>query len=281
VLVPITAWIVQGWGWQAAWIFMGVALWVLVAPLSWLFVRRRPEDMGLLPDGEGKISSSSPLSGSAPQPKPLAEEPAWTSKQVLGTKAFWLLALGFVLTSLPASSIFIHMVPYFSDKGFSPTLAPLVFSIYGWGVLGGRAVWGYTIAHLGIHRALITYGVNYGICIAIFTTASSPWMIVAATILLGLATGGGQQLQGQAWPDYFGRRIVGAITGYSQVLVTPSWAGAPLLAAFVFDATRSYSSVFLSFAVACWLASLFFLLAGRPGATKPKVLAQQQKPATA
>ena len=52
IAFPVVGSLVQSWGWRAAWLSIGVALVVALAPLSWLFVRRSPESIGVALDGE-------------------------------------------------------------------------------------------------------------------------------------------------------------------------------------------------------------------------------------
>src|SRR5687767_2044668 len=51
IAFPVVGSLEQSWGWRAAWLTIGVALVVALAPLSWLFVRRSPESLGVVPDG--------------------------------------------------------------------------------------------------------------------------------------------------------------------------------------------------------------------------------------
>ena len=51
VFVPLTAFIIVGFGWRDAWFVLGIVAFILVVPLSALFVRRTPEDVQLVPDG--------------------------------------------------------------------------------------------------------------------------------------------------------------------------------------------------------------------------------------
>ena len=39
--------------------------------------------------------------------------------EALHSRSFWLVAVGFMLTSFPGSSIFIHMSSFVQSKGFS------------------------------------------------------------------------------------------------------------------------------------------------------------------
>ena len=52
VFVPLTQMFIDWWGWETAWIVLAAIGVSVIAPLAAIFVRRQPEDMGLLPDGE-------------------------------------------------------------------------------------------------------------------------------------------------------------------------------------------------------------------------------------
>ena len=44
--------LVDRWDWRMVWLVLGLAVLVVPVPLAWLVIRRRPEDMGLRPDGD-------------------------------------------------------------------------------------------------------------------------------------------------------------------------------------------------------------------------------------
>lgn len=272
VLAPAMAQVATGPGWRLAWVLMGVLVWV-VAPLAWLTVRRRPEDVGLLPDGAALDGAVNRSGSSSAGPGALDQDVVWTVRAALRTRAFWLATVGLTLVSLPASSIFIHMVPYVVTKGFSLGAGATVVSVYGFSALVGRAVWGLTIGRIGVHRSLILYAFSYGASVALFVLPNSLALIYATTVLLGVSIAGGQQLQAQVYPDYFGRYIVGALSGYSGLSYTLARAVAPLYAAILFDATGSYEVAFGTFAACCLVAGLAFVAASPP--TPPTALRRE------
>ena len=56
---PFSQWLIETVGWREAWLWLGISSWALLLPVLW-FIRNRPEDLGLRPDG-------------APPPEPHAE----------------------------------------------------------------------------------------------------------------------------------------------------------------------------------------------------------------
>ncbi len=71
-------------------------------------------------------------------------------------------------------------------------------------------------------------------------------------------------MNAQALPDYFGRNIVGRLTGFSAISNVAVGGSAPLLTAAVFDATGGYRPAFLFFAAACAVAAVVFYFARPP-----------------
>ena len=72
-------------GWRDTWVIMGVVVIVILVPLSFL-VRTRPEDIGLLPDGELTPAAEEPSRQQArPQPP---DERSLTRGEAIRSPAF-------------------------------------------------------------------------------------------------------------------------------------------------------------------------------------------------
>ncbi len=249
------AYLVSQTSWRSGWTVIGALELAVLMPMIWLVVRRRPEDLGQLPDGDTPRPHT---------PATLLAEPEWTRKQAMRTKAFWFMVLGFAFVGFPTSGMIANMLPYFSDEGLSLEAASVAFSVFAFGALMGRPIWGLVSTRLGIHPALTLYAVVYGLAIASMVLAFNSFSLFIAAFFVGVPTGGAAQLQAQAWPDFFGRRSVGAITGISTLIIMPSIAIGPLLAAVAFDLMGSYNFIFLAYAAGAMVSSVFFYLAKRP-----------------
>ncbi|MEX2446781.1 MAG: MFS transporter [Dehalococcoidia bacterium] len=259
-LAPAMERVSSAFGWRSVWVVMGVMIWML-APLAWATVRRRPEDVGLLPDGDATPVADDGGADVAPPPP---AEVQWTVRQALHTRAYWLLTVGFTLISLPTMSIFIHMSPFIVEKGYGLDVGASVVSVYGVGVLFGRPVWGTLIGRLGLHRSLVLYAASYATVIVAFLIPDGLPAIYATAVLLGVSIAGGQQFQAQSFPDYYGRDIVGTLSGYSGLAYTVTRAAGPVYAAFAYDVSQSYLVAFGSFAAAAFIAAVAFALAPPP-----------------
>ncbi len=274
VLAPTMAFVANQFGWRTVWALMGLMFW-LIAPLAWIVIRRKPEDLGLSPDGlelpDARSSADRVGRGDS-------EAEGWTVDQVLRSRSFWLVTLGFTLTMLPASSIFIHMSSYIQSKGFSETDGAAAVSIYGFGAVMGRFVWGYLVVRIGLRRSLVAWAFAYGVSIVLFALPASIIALYATTILLGLAVAGSLQFRAQALPDYFGSHIAGSLTGYSSAVATIAAAVAPLIVAYSYDLSGAYEGIFIVFAVCCIAASAAFIFSAPQRASEVKATSTAATP---
>jgi MFS family permease len=165
------------------------------------------------------------------------------------------------------------MPSFVESKGFSSSAGAAAISFYGAGVLIGRFVWGFVVGRLGVYKALVAYGFGYGVSIFLFVAPYNLPAIYATTVLLGISIAGAQQLQVQAFADYFGRRIVGSLLGYAGIGSALTGAAAPLVAAAAYDHSNSYVLTFSFFGGFCLLAGVAFLF------SKPSLQASAATPA--
>lgn len=257
-LPPIIQSIITGFGWRGGFLFLGLLTWVMIIPSAWFFVRRRPEDMGLRPD------NLPPEDPNAVADHDTAADAGWTPRQAVRTRAFWLMLGGIVATQIPAATIYIHMVAYFSDQGFPVSAAVASVSVYGVGALIAKPMWAVLAERWRIQRCLVLFAATYAAGIALLIFALTPTTLYPVTLLLGFVVGGSMPLRAQVWPDYFGRRIAGTITGWGNIAQVIATAGGPLAAAWAFDSLGSYIPAFIVFDILCVIGLVLFALAKPP-----------------
>jgi sugar phosphate permease len=262
IAAPTAAWIDVNYSWRMVWVVLGV-MSLTIAPLAWITIRRRPEDIGLLPDGDAPESATNADGSPKPRPQPVRESP-WTVREALRTRAFWLITGGFLLISAPSMTIFINISGFAQSHGLAREVGAQIVAVYGFGVLFGRPTWGVLLSRIGLQRTMVTYASAYAASIALFALQSTFIGIAGLVFFLGISVSAGQLMNAQALPDYFGRNIVGRLTGYAQVANVTVAGSAPLLTAAVFDATGGYTPAFLVFALFCCVAAVAFFFARPP-----------------
>jgi len=274
--IPVTQFIVVNYGWRTAWIVLGIGMILLIAIPSGLFMRRRPEDMGLLPDGEAAAGKGQGAAKRGQQPRSrwgvYHSAVDWETRDALRSRAFWVLACALPVISLPAPAMATSVVAFFQDKGLAPMAAAGAASSFAIGTLAARFIWGVVSEKLHIQYTyfLITLvSVTGSIFVILSYNIQTAY---AAIIYFGLFAGGVLQLQFQIWPDYFGRRNIGAIRAWASPIQTLGIAFGPLFANVIFDVTGSYNQAFTIYAMTSLAGGLVMLLLGAPPQASEKHL---------
>ena len=159
LLPPVIALIVAMLGWRAGWMSLGVlALAIGLAP-ALLVVRRRPEDIGLRPDGDPPPDEEESEAGrSASAAASRAAD--WTAREAINNPAFWLIAAGMALILLAPNVSIVFMFSYFSSKGMSPSAAAaLVAAVSAMQVVSRLVFWlPVTRVMTSVRWALVLWG---------------------------------------------------------------------------------------------------------------------------
>ncbi len=266
VCIPIVTATLFAWvGWRLTWSIFGLITLALVVFPALIFMRRSPEELGLQPDGMDAPAVPVDASQSTDDKKAIlsADEVVWTWREVIRTKAFWLICFIYGMANVGIAGLNLHVFAYVTDIGFSPLVAATVLSIIASTQLGSTMVWGVISERMDIrHSSLIMFLVqSAGLALVLATGQMVP--VYLGFFLYGIGLGGGWVLQELIWATNFGRVSLGMVRGLG-ILVTHAFGavGAPFFG-FVHDVTGSYQSSFLAFVVALIIAA-FLSLAVRP-----------------
>lgn len=126
--IQLIALIAVSQSWREAFRYLGIFAFALVIPVA-LLMRRRPEDIGLQPDGAATPPpqpSPGGRGGSAVAPSP---ETSWTVREAIRTRPYWLIVATACVGTLASSSVGFSLVPYLVEgAGLSVTAAAGVLS---------------------------------------------------------------------------------------------------------------------------------------------------------
>ena len=264
-VMPLVAQAIIGaWGWESAWYALG--MWTLavgVIPAVLLMVRR-PEDLGIEPDGGGQSAAGRRL-GAGRRPQSAAEEINFTPRQAIGTWSFWLMILFAFAGFIVQSGVSLHQAPHFIDQGVPDSIAvftPVTFAISQvpasivWSALGGRIEARFVMTASGLVVAS-------GAVITAF--ASGIGVGILGAFILGFGVGGLHMTARLTWADYFGRTHLGKIRSWGLAAQVGGQALGPTAAGFVWDLTGNYQWVFTAFGINLAAVSLLMLTATPPG----------------
>ena len=275
-LVPSLNFVIARRSWQDASLLCGIAYLIFLLPLT-IFFRNRPEDMGLLPDGDVRppvrvISGE----GGSQEAREIRD---YTVKEALRTQAYWLLLVGAGLRQVATLGILVSIIPILETKGVSrqeaANLTGFMFGINFLsrlivGYLGDRVPKSYLLsASLFLESAglfFLYFGEWHGAGIV---------LLLIFVLFQGLGDGAGI-IVWAAMGEYFGRDRFASLRGY--ITFSHSWAliASPVFAGWVFDNFGNYDLAIIQGGICASIACICFLVIRKPvQLTKEPMIVQQ------
>jgi sugar phosphate permease len=236
-------------GWRGAWVVFGVFALLLVVAPALLFMRRSPEDMGLLPDGgpvEGKEAVATSHKRRRTTKRTGADDVQWSRGEALRTPVFWLIAVTFGVAQIGVTGLNLHVFSYVTDQGHPTLVAASVMSIIAIMQFSTPIVWGTLADRMdnGILNMAKCALQGAGLLVALSLPGMVP--LYAGFFIYGIGMGGTAVLAETIWADFFGRISLGKIRGMGSLVTSVFSAGGPPFFGLLFDYTESY---YLSFSI--------------------------------
>jgi MFS family permease len=262
-LLPWVQHMIEQTGWRTACTAMGILVLVVLAPIN-LLLRKRPQDIGLEPDGDAAptASSAKPVSNIV---DPVWADTDWTLQRALRTARFWWLALGYFGGLYIWYAVQVHQTKYLLDIGFSPSLA--VWALGAVSLLGipGQIALGHLSDRIGREWVWTASCIGFAICFAaLIALAQVPALpLVYLMVLAQGALGYGlTSIMGAVVMEIFQGKHYGSIFGTVMLAALGGGAAGPWVTGLLHDLSGSYTSAFaigiamsgLS-AIAIWRAS--------------------------
>ena len=235
-LPPLNTWIIQNYGWRMGWTAWAVLLWIVMVPLGYLLIRDRPEEVGLRPEGEETAVLTTMEEG-------VELEVAWTVKEAIGTRCFWLLLFCMMIPSAIGTGLVFHQVSIMGEAGLGPEVAASVLSLMAVVRLPVVFFAGHIADRLPV-RYLLAVGLGLlFLGLVVQLNISSVQTAMAYGALLGVMMAFLSIVGGVIWPEYFGRRYLGGIRGVAMMAMVAGSAAGPLPFGFAYDLFGGYREI--------------------------------------
>ena len=260
-LAPFAGFMIPNFGWRPVYVILGVLLWLIVIPSIAIFVRSSPQEMGLLPDGQGntdEVRDNSLETDHPAQKAPLSLSTGFSLSQALKTPTYWLVVGSFCFVPAAVFGTLAHQTAYLESIGISRAAASMALGFTaGMGILG-KIFFGFLAEKLHIkYTTMLCFGIQaLGVFILMMTKSTAMvWLFV---IVFGFSMGGMAALQPLVIMEFFGTAAVGTILGSTWLGFSLGAATGPLYAAYIFDYFQSYYWAFLIYIIA-YLCAIFMI----------------------
>jgi len=246
VLLPWVQVIIAGSGWRQACVALAIVVLVVLAPLN-LMLRRRPEDLGLLPDGDAAPRDA--RAGAHPDnvmvPAWVAVD--WTLPRALRTTRFWWVVVAYFCGLFSWYAVQVHQTKYLTEIGFSPTLAAWALGLVSLAGIPGQVILGHVSDRVGREWVWTLGSLGFALCFALLLLmqqAPTPLLLYSMVAAQGALGYGLTSVFGAIPAEIFQGRQQATIFGTINLAAIGGGAVGPWLTGALHDVTGSYVLAF-------------------------------------
>jgi len=262
-LLPWVQHMIEATGWRTACTAMGIVVLIVLAPIN-LLLRKRPQDIGVEPDGDAAptASSAKPISNILDAAWAGTD---WTLGRALATARFWWIALGYFCGLYIWYAVQVHQTKYLLDIGFSPNVGVWALGVVSLLGIPGQIVLGHASDRIGRESIWAISCAGFAICFAcLIALKYQPSLLLVYLMVFtqGALGYGLTSVMGAVVLEIFQGAHYGSIFGCIMLAALAGGAAGPWVTGFIHDLTGSYTIAFaigigisaLS-AFAVWMAS--------------------------
>jgi MFS family permease len=258
VFVPVSQILISGVGWRMAWVVLACTSMVIIIPLTLVFIRRQPEDMGMKPDG-GALSDGKGAAGAALQHD---TEEQWTLREAVRTRTFWQLAMALMLGGFAMGNT-IYRIPYWTERGFDPQIVSWAFSVDAASAAAMGLATGFLVERLPPRFITAAAYAGFAGAVVLMLFATNVSFMFLSTILFGCSAGVNMVAQIYLWANYYGRASLGTIRGVTMpITLLATAAGAPI-AGYIYDFTGGFELAW-QMTIAVYVLAVVIMLTATP-----------------
>ncbi len=246
VLLPLLQTLIGRFGWRTACIALGVFALVLLTPLA-LLLRRRPEDIGLQPDGQSGTDGAAADARRAYVVDHSWVAVEWTLGRAMRTGRFWWLAVGYFLGLFSWYLVQVHQTKYLVEVGFSASDAAWALGWVSFAGVPGQIALGQLSDRVG--REIVWTIGSFGFLLTYLALLLLPGMpsmplLVFMVLAQGLLGYGVTSVFGAIPAEIFEGKHYGSIFGMLMLVSISGGAVGPWVAGVIHDQSGSYAGAF-------------------------------------
>ena len=231
--------VVLHYGFRAGYFAMAVPIVLIVIPLIAALVRTRPVAQA----GDQVPAAAADLA-----------VPGLELREALRSRSFWMIAIAEVSFATAGVGVRVHLIPYLTGVGYTPTIAAGLFAA----MFVFSAIGSFAVGSLGDRRGgrvmLTAVFVAGAAGIAVLLGAEHFAAVVAFVLVFGLVRE--THLLPLVIGESLGVRRLGSILGLQALFTTFGFAAGPAIAGRIFDVTGSYSGAWILFTAMALVSAL-------------------------
>jgi len=260
IFTPLLSAAVHSFGWRQAAFGCGITFLLVGWPLA-LLVRRSPESMGLLPDGDSAV----PAHGSSTELSSPPEEAHFTLRDALKTSSFWFLTSATAIRVIILSAINVHYVALMVWKGMTPQRAAFFLAAQAFMSLPSHLLFGWIGDKMNKPKLMALCMLQAMVSMVLLASVHTEWALLVFIALFSVV----ESTFPVNWStvgEYFGRRNFAKIRGSMSFISTWGSVIGPVVMGAIYDQTQSYQIMIWASAALLLVASGLYAMVKKPTA---------------
>jgi MFS family permease len=246
IVLPWLQALIEGAGWRVACWAMGLLVLALLVPLN-LLLQRRPEDVGLEPDGDSAVHTGLTRDPTANVVDAVWVAMDWTLGRAMRTARFWWIAVGYLCGLFAWYAVQVHQTKYLVEIGFSATHAAWALGFVSLAGIPGQIVLGHISDRIGREWVWTIGSLGFALCyLALLGLRHRPTPMLLYLMILsqGMLGYGLTSVIGAIPAEIFQGPHYGAIFGTLMLAAIGGGAAGPWVTGALYDATGNYTLAF-------------------------------------
>jgi len=246
-------------GWRFSWYILGGAV-LVVSGIVYVFIRSRPEEMGLQQVGAEETKPISPVPSDTKPTSSLQ----WTTVIKMGS--IWYLGAVYFFYGL---SYIIYMMFFAAflvkEMGLTQQWAGGLWAVVGGLSIFCGVIWGGISDRLGRNKGAALAYLVLGISYLIYALVKVKFGFYLSAVLFGLTAWSIPTIMAAAAGDFVGPRLAPAGLGFITLFFGIGQALGPAIGGYLADTTASFTIPFLVAAGISFLGMIFSIYLKKPG----------------
>jgi MFS family permease len=243
-LLPWLQGLIEEAGWRTACFALGIVVFAVLAPLN-LLLKRRPEDLGLEPDGGP--GSAATASGPSNIVDPDWAAIDWTLRRALRTARFWWIALAYFGALFAWYAVQVHQTKYLIEIGFGAGEAAWALGLVSLVAVPGQIALGHLSDRIGREWVWTIGNLGFVACCAeliVLQHRPTVPLLYLMIVTQGTLGYGLTSVMGAIPAEIFAGKHFGGIFGTVMLSAILGGAAGPWIAGVLHDTTGSYTPAF-------------------------------------
>ena len=242
IFSPVITWLLGAYGWRSTYRIMALIILVLALPAALFILRKRPEDMGLLPYGSEDAAIQDAASKRIPKKADIVFP---LSVKESRTKLFFILFIfGMLCNGLINTGSLGHFPPAIEELQ-GPQVQALIISMYSMIGIFGKLVLGWLNDRFGVVVSTAFGCITFALSFIFILFGQNISMLYIMALLFGLGDAIGTVTPPLITSAIFGAEKYGEAYGIANSFTQIGLSLGALMVAAVYDTSGSYNTAWI------------------------------------